>query len=315
MKILLCNDSYPLAVQRLEQLLPGTQIFSCAPNEVAQNLDGVDVIIPSVARITSEIIERGTFGFIQQLGVGLDPVDIDAATKYGGLGRARSGSRFRQRRISSRTSNHVHAHACSPPDRAEKESGQRIFFKPTTQSLLGKTVCIVGLGDIGTCLARRLKPFGMTLKAVRKRTELPVPEDLCIEKIYSIKELAVAVHDADYVVLAVPETGDTRQVFNADIIAAMKPGSYLVNVAREAGCLIAKHFSPPCNPDILPAPDSMFSGKNLSIPDIRSSWKMLLPRPILVATQTSRFLASHPPLPRTSSALQPAKSLCMWPTT
>jgi phosphoglycerate dehydrogenase-like enzyme len=232
MKILLCNDSYPLAVQRLENLLPDAQVFSCAPNEVMQNLAGVDVIIPSVARITSEIIERGTFGFIQQLGVGLDPVDIDAATKYGvwvarvpgaGSGNAESVAELAimfmltlARRLTQ----------------LRKNLDNGIFFKPTTQALLGKTVCIVGLGDIGTCLAKRLQPFGVKLKAVRKRIELAVPEELCIDKVYPTAEIEDAVRDADYVVLALPETGETRQIVNAKVIAAMKQGSYLVNVAR-----------------------------------------------------------------------------------
>lgn len=64
-KILLCNNSYDHAEEKLAALLPDHEVHSCAPNEVAKHLDGVDVVIPSVASIDSSIIHAGQFGLIQ----------------------------------------------------------------------------------------------------------------------------------------------------------------------------------------------------------------------------------------------------------
>jgi lactate dehydrogenase-like 2-hydroxyacid dehydrogenase len=77
--------SADLAWGQLAQHLPGWELASCAPNQVADNLDGVDVICPFGARIAAPIIAAGSFGLVHQFGVGLDGVDIAAATELGVL--------------------------------------------------------------------------------------------------------------------------------------------------------------------------------------------------------------------------------------
>ncbi|MBY0545676.1 MAG: 2-hydroxyacid dehydrogenase [Candidatus Obscuribacterales bacterium] len=232
MKILLCNESYPKAVEQLNQALPEHTCVSCAVTDVAQNLDGVDVIVPSIAKITAEIIQQGNFGLIQQLGIGLDTVDIPAATERGvwvarvpgaGSGNAESVAELAVLFILA---------SARRFDEARRNVAEGVFFKPIGRSLLGKTVCIVGLGDIGVALAERLQPFGVKLKGVRKRPEIGAPEQLRFLGVYGMEDLASAFADSDFVVMAIPETDETRNFINQKSIALMKKGCFLVNVGR-----------------------------------------------------------------------------------
>lgn len=232
LKILLCNDSYPRAVEKLNELLPEHQVISCSTGAVADFIQGVDVVIPSVARIDSTLIKKGTFGLIQQLGIGLDSVDIDAATEYGvwvarvpgaGSGNAESVAELAMLFILA---------LARRLDEARKNVADGVFFKPTGRSLLGKTVCIVGMGDIGTALAEWLTPFGVRLKGVRRRPELGAPKHLQFDAIHGTKELSQALADSDFVVLALPETQESRNLIDAAAIEQMKTGVGLINVGR-----------------------------------------------------------------------------------
>ena len=95
-------------------------------------------------------------------------------------------------------------------------------------TLLQKTVCIVGPGSIGEKIATRLLPFGVRLTAVA-RTPLNAPKWISTRP---MEELKQAVAEADFVVLAVRATKETEHMIDAGVIAAMKDGAVLVNVAR-----------------------------------------------------------------------------------
>ncbi len=231
LKILLCNDSYPPVVERLRTLLPEHEVTCCHPSMTENSLEGVDVVIPSVAQITERVIKRGTFGLVNQLGVGLDNVDLETATSCGvwvarvpgaGSGNAESVAELAVMFMLALSRRYLEA---------RKNLDDRVFFKPSGRSLLGKTVCLIGFGDIGVELARRLIPFGVRIKAVRRRSELPGPADIPAT-MYGLDNLAEALGDSDFVVLALPETKDNKNLINSQTIKLMKRGAYLINVAR-----------------------------------------------------------------------------------
>jgi phosphoglycerate dehydrogenase-like enzyme len=232
MKILVCNKKYEQAEDMLESQIPGSKVVACELTKVIESLDGVDVLVPSVAPITAEIIEKGKFGLIQQLGVGLDNVDIEAATRYGvwvaNVPGAGSGNTESVAELAIAMMMTLGRRL----DVARKNLADGIFFLPTGMALLNKTVCIVGLGDIGKGLAERLRPFGMRMLAVREHPEHGAPPGLGIEKVFGTAQIREAVANADFVVLAVPETKSTRNLFNAETLASMKKGSFLINVGR-----------------------------------------------------------------------------------
>jgi phosphoglycerate dehydrogenase-like enzyme len=93
--------------------------------------------------------------------------------------------------------------------------------------LHGATVGIVGLGAIGTEVARRALAFGMEVLGYRRT---PTPPSLAgIEVITSLPDLLAR---SDHVVIAAPATADTHHLLDADAFAVIKPGAHLVNIAR-----------------------------------------------------------------------------------
>ncbi|MDP4918083.1 MAG: hypothetical protein NWR12_10205 [Haliea sp.] len=93
--------------------------------------------------------------------------------------------------------------------------------------LAHKTLGIVGFGAIGQAVAQRALAFDMRVIAkVRRHRESPVPG---VELLENLDTLLGA---SDHVVLALPSTSASNNLFNADTLAAMKPGAHLVNIAR-----------------------------------------------------------------------------------
>lgn len=96
-------------------------------------------------------------------------------------------------------------------------------------ALEGRTLLVVGLGGIGSEVARRAHGFGMRVIATR-RSDAPAPE--FVERVGKPDELLGLLGEADVVVIAVPLTPETEGLFGPKAFAAMAPGAILVNVAR-----------------------------------------------------------------------------------
>lgn len=96
--------------------------------------------------------------------------------------------------------------------------------------LFGKTVAIIGCGNVGYECAKRFKAFGCDLVGV----DLLDGENETFGKIYSIEKIDGVLKTSDVVVLTLPLTDKTKGLFNEGRFSAMKEGSVLVNVARGA---------------------------------------------------------------------------------
>jgi glyoxylate/hydroxypyruvate reductase len=94
----------------------------------------------------------------------------------------------------------------------------------------GKTLSIVGLGDIGRDIARAARGLGMRVLGVSRRGR-PVRE---ATKMYPVAAMTRALREADFVVLLLPLTPETRGIIGADALGAMKPTTWLINIARGA---------------------------------------------------------------------------------
>jgi len=94
--------------------------------------------------------------------------------------------------------------------------------------LRGRTLCVVGLGDIGRTVARAARGFDMRVVGV-SRAGRPVPEAHAVHRTAALRRVLAT---ADFAVLTVPLTPDTRGLVGAAELAAMKPTAWLINVAR-----------------------------------------------------------------------------------
>lgn len=95
-------------------------------------------------------------------------------------------------------------------------------------SLAGSVVGLLGLGAIGQSVARRLQPFDCSLQA----HDPFVSADLAIQLGVKLVELAALLANADFLSLHLPATPQTVGLVDADFLARMQPGAFLINTAR-----------------------------------------------------------------------------------
>lgn len=100
---------------------------------------------------------------------------------------------------------------------------------PGGKEIYGSTVVVVGLGDLGYELAKRMKAFGCHIIGVKRRvSELPK----YIDEIYTTDHLDEILPQADYVILALPHSNATYHMFNKERLNLMKKDAVLVNIGR-----------------------------------------------------------------------------------
>lgn len=95
--------------------------------------------------------------------------------------------------------------------------------------LSGSTVCVIGLGTLGSAIARRCSALGMDVVGVRRHPERPSPH---VSAVFEPERLREAVAGADHVVGALPGGAATRGLISREVISAMRPGAWFYNVGR-----------------------------------------------------------------------------------
>jgi phosphoglycerate dehydrogenase-like enzyme len=98
----------------------------------------------------------------------------------------------------------------------------------TMRDLHGKTLAVVGLGNIGQNIARLAKGFGMRVVGVR-RTPRPTP---FTDRVYPVAEMKPMLAEADYIAVAAPLTRETDGMLGPAELQAVRPGAFYVNVSR-----------------------------------------------------------------------------------
>ena len=218
-------------LERLQTKCPDDTFLDWQPEE-ASSASELDVLI-AVGPVKAEVFRKLTkLGLLQMASAGYDGVDVDAATEAGvwvasaPTGKTGNGESVAEHAVllmlaaARRLNEELAFTRAGAENRPEKPEGSKALF--------GKTVCIVGLGGIGAMLVERLRGFGVTLTGVDKSPE-HAPAGV---KVYGDDGLKEALADADFVVLALPATKENENLFDADVLAAMKEQSILVNVAR-----------------------------------------------------------------------------------
>jgi phosphoglycerate dehydrogenase-like enzyme len=114
--------------------------------------------------------------------------------------------------------------------RSDKE--EKAWRQTHTDTLEGKTLCIIGMGNIGRAIAERVRPFGTRVVGVKRTVREEDPAWEHADELYSTDRLHGALGEADYVAVTLPGTPETRQLVDAEAIGAMKPGAYFTNVGR-----------------------------------------------------------------------------------
>jgi phosphoglycerate dehydrogenase-like enzyme len=101
---------------------------------------------------------------------------------------------------------------------------------PHPQEIAGSTLGLIGVGSIGSRVARMAASLGMRVIAVREHPEKGTPDG--VDQVFPPSELDQVLSQSDFVVLAAPLLAATERLINAERLARMKPSAYLINVGR-----------------------------------------------------------------------------------
>ena len=206
--------------------LPGIRITALgADDEVPDDLRA-DVVYTHTWGGTNlpELLTRGV-RWVQVTGVGVDRFPLDRLGDEQVLACARGATAIPIGEFAVAV---MLSFAKAIPDVWIDQPPETGWFRGSPISgLHGRTAVIVGVGGIGTHVARLVTAFGMDVVGVRHR-DLPPP----IERMRTTTSLVEAIGEADHLVLAAPATAATTNLVDATILAAAKPGLHIVNVAR-----------------------------------------------------------------------------------
>ena len=106
--------------------------------------------------------------------------------------------------------------------------------KPRGVLLKGKTAGILGMGAIGSEVAKRLQAMGMKVMGLRRERNEELRKELGIEWLGGVEELDHLMGESDFLIVTVPLTPDTEGMLGDHEFSLMKDGSYVVNIARAA---------------------------------------------------------------------------------
>ena len=104
------------------------------------------------------------------------------------------------------------------------------FLSLFSNPVVGKTVVLVGTGNLGSSMAKLVAPLGANIIGVNKRGKMA---EGC-SKVISIDKIDTVLPDADFLYLAVPETPDTKNLISKERLNMLKPTCGIVNIGRQS---------------------------------------------------------------------------------
>ncbi len=235
----LVTRRWPAEVERaLEErfevtLNPSDRPLSAA--ELARAVDDYDVLCPTVSdKIDAAVIgDGGRLRLIANYGVGFDHIDL-AAAKARDIAVTNTPGVLTDATADIALTLILMAARRAGEGERELRDGRWSGWRPTHligSALKGKVLGLVGMGRIAVATARRAHHgFGMRIAYYGRRECDPVVAEELQAEFYP--ELPALLGVADFVSLHVPGGAETANLIDAEAIAAMKPGSYLINTAR-----------------------------------------------------------------------------------
>ncbi|HRN55523.1 MAG TPA: D-2-hydroxyacid dehydrogenase [Agriterribacter sp.] len=205
-----------------------------APDEVPERSAGAEMVLVNKAKVPGDVIRSlPQLQFIGELATGYDNVDIRAAAERNipvcnvpGYSTA-SVAQFTWALILELTYN-VNRRSDEVHNGAWTRSKDFCFGHEGLFELQGKTLGLIGLGQIGSAVARIGMAFGMRIiGAVRNPAKYDMPG-------VRFADVSECFEQADFVSLHCPLTDTNRQMVNKELLEKMKPSAYLINTARGA---------------------------------------------------------------------------------
>ncbi len=228
-KVLVSDPIDTAGIDILKKVAQVEQRTGLSPDELKGLIGDYDALmIRSGTQVTADVIEvAGRLRIIGRAGVGVDNVDVPAATQRGVLvvnspeGNTIAAAEHALAMLLS-LSRHV------PQAHASTIAGGWDRKKYVGNELYKKTLGVVGLGKIGSHVGRVANAMGMDVTAYDPFISAERAQQMQV-RLLSLEELFV---EADYITLHLPRTPDTENLVNDELLKRMKPTARIVNCAR-----------------------------------------------------------------------------------
>jgi D-3-phosphoglycerate dehydrogenase / 2-oxoglutarate reductase len=236
MKVLISEKVSGAGIERLREHVEVDVKTDLSPEELEEVIGDYDaMVVRSATRVDAALLERAeNLKVIGRAGIGLDNVDVDAATKQGVLvvnapqSNVLSAAEHTMALLLAQARNVPQAHNALVAGAWERERWQGV-------ELHGKTLGIVGLGRVGTLVAQRASAFGMRIVAFDPYIAPARAAQMGVELVDTVEEIC---RRADFITIHLPKTPETVGIIGELELALVRPGVRIVNTAR--GGLIAE---------------------------------------------------------------------------
>ncbi|KAA8541556.1 hypothetical protein F0562_022708 [Nyssa sinensis] len=204
--------------------------YNLSPDELCSKISLCDaMIVRSGTKVTRQVFEaaKGRLKVVGRAGVGIDNVDLQAATEFGCLvvnaptANTIAAAEHGIALLASMARNVAQADA-------SMKSGKWQRNKYVGVSLVGKTLAVMGFGKVGSEVARRAKGLGIHVIA----HDPYAPADRARAIGVDLVSFDQAISTADFISLHMPLTPTTSKIFNDETFAKVKKGVRIINVAR-----------------------------------------------------------------------------------
>ncbi|GMN65584.1 hypothetical protein TIFTF001_034646 [Ficus carica] len=224
--------------------LSNVQVDVVPLDDVPNVIENYHICVVKMMKLDSHVIARAKqMKLVMQFGVGLEGVDIDAATKCG-IKVARIPSDITGNAAScAEMAIYLMLGLLRKQNEMQISIKQRKLGEPTGETLFGKTVFILGFGNIGIDLAKRLRPFGVKIIATKRSWTSHLKDsfqsngqsdvgDVLVDERGSHEDINKFASKADIVVCCLSLNSETVGIVNRSFISSMRKGALLVNIAR-----------------------------------------------------------------------------------
>lgn len=233
MRIIVASLNFPDVARTLARNLPKDEIVPTPEERLYDACRQAQVMVPTMARIPAQVISGSGLKLIHQWGVGLEGVDIAAATAQGiPVCNVPADQAAENAESTSEHAVFLMMAVARRFNRFKEQFKTGPWGAPLGMSLFGRGALIVGLGRVGQALARRLGNLGMEVSAVKAHPDPELARRLGLAELAGPDQLHRLLGGADFVAATLTANPGTVGMFDDKAFAAMRPGAFFVNVGR-----------------------------------------------------------------------------------
>ncbi|XP_039801569.1 D-3-phosphoglycerate dehydrogenase-like isoform X1 [Panicum virgatum] len=228
-RVLFCGPYFPASTIYTKEYLqsyPFIEVDEVGLEQVPDVIQNYHICVVKNRRIDSDIIAKATqMKIIMQYGVGLEGVDVNAATEHKIKVARIPGSKTGNAVSCAEMAIYLTLGVLRKQKLMDNAVNQKDLGSPTGETIFGKTVLILGFGAIGVEIAKRLKPFGVKILATKRNWSLgSLSCDIegLVDKKGGPEDMYELAGEADIVITCLLQTSETVGIVDNMFLSVMK---------------------------------------------------------------------------------------------